>query len=77
MTRLAKMMNWSNEQIYTYFQAALNIIPLHRSINKDDSEIFYENVISTITSRNENNMNRVLDDEYRSNIVVDSIAEVR
>lgn len=77
MKRLATMMNWSNEQIYTYFQAALNIIPLHRAINKNDSEIFYNNVISTITNKHENNMKRAPDDEYKSNIVIDSIAEVR
>lgn len=69
--RVAKEMGWSFAQITSFFQAALNLMPLCRSI--PTSEAFYTACIDVLTDQP--SFNRVEGNEYKSDIILNSIAE--
>ena len=66
------MMGWSDERITTYFQAALNLIPLVPSIPTAKPERFYTAVMETLPAAGLTK--RVKDDEYQTLIALNSIS---
>lgn len=72
--RVAIEMGWSISQIRTYFQAALNLMPLCRSI--PTPEAFYTACIDALTEQSSASpFQRVKEDEHKSDIVRNTIAE--
>lgn len=78
---VAEKMGWSNSQLDMYYQAALDMIPVARSIQTP--ELYYTKLIDAITSddgdstkkRNALLLNKGKDNEHRTSVVVDTIAE--
>lgn len=72
--RVANEMGWSVAQIATYFQAALNLMPLCRSI--PTPEPFYTACIDALTKQSSaSHFQRVEKDEYKSEVIRNTIAE--
>lgn len=72
VARYAKLMGWSETQVLAYYQAALNLMPLSRSIPEHTPEEFYEAVHRNLPE----DMKRVHGDEHQARVNVNSIAEV-
>ena len=73
---LASAMGWSLSRINTYYQAALNMMPIERAILQPEQ--FYADVITSLTKPSSDGtppLKRVKDDNYNTEIVVDSVAE--
>lgn len=64
------MMGWDDEQLYAYYQAALNLMPLTPSIPAALKEDFYSAILAEVPA----DMTRIPDDEYKALITVNSIA---
>jgi hypothetical protein len=48
-------MGWSVPRLNTYYQAALNLMPLSRSIHKQAPEPFYDQLIAELTATGDDN----------------------
>lgn len=70
--RMANEMGWSVLQLSSYYQAALNLMPLSSAIKIDQPVSFYNEVIEKLTN---NKLNRLDNDEHKSEINVNSIAQ--
>jgi len=66
-------MKWSTTQLSSYYQAALNLMPLSSAIKSDQSVSFYNNVIESLT--NTGKLKRLDNDEHKSEIIVNTIAQ--
>lgn len=73
--RVAKLMGWDSAKIDAYFQAALNLMPLSRSVG--DKEQFYEEWIKSMTdsSKHAHPLHRTQDDTFPARIMSETIAE--
>ena len=75
INEFAAAMGWSQLQIYKYYQAALNMIPVENAI--PEKEEFYDDVIHALTSTDFSShpLKRLNGDTFDTNIVVDSVAQ--
>eukprot|EP00602_Paraphysomonas_sp_CaronLab_P002157 CAMPEP_0185028500 /NCGR_PEP_ID=MMETSP1103-20130426/14234_1 /TAXON_ID=36769 /ORGANISM="Paraphysomonas bandaiensis, Strain Caron Lab Isolate" /LENGTH=646 /DNA_ID=CAMNT_0027562927 /DNA_START=62 /DNA_END=1999 /DNA_ORIENTATION=- len=69
--RMSDFMGWSVAELNVYYQAALNLMPLYRA--NPVEEPFYTACIDALTKNGP--LKRIPGDEYKSRIVVDSIAQ--
>lgn len=73
---LAASMGWTENQIDSYYQAALNMIPVQRAIMVPEK--FYQDIIDSLTASSNGDLkplHRLSDDHFHTEIVIDSIAE--
>jgi choline dehydrogenase-like flavoprotein len=74
--RMAKEMGWPVIQLSSYYQAALNLMPLAPAIKIDQPVKFYDAVIDNLTNDSSKvKLNRLDNDEHKSEITVNSIAQ--
>lgn len=48
LQRLANMMGWTNERLQSYYQAALNLMPITPAIPHDQPEAFYNALMAAV-----------------------------
>ena len=70
--RIAKEMNWDVYKLDCYYQAALNLMPLAPAIKVNEQVEFYTHLIESISKSN--NFGRLPDDEHKSLVTVNSVA---
>ena len=75
-------MGWSRLRLDTYYQTALNLMPITRAIPASKPEPFYTAIIEALTEAPSSGsdsykplFNRLPDDEHKTHIVIDSIGE--
>lgn len=74
-SRMAQEMGWTAEQLDTYFQTALNFMPLSPAIDKAAPIPFYDAVMTSLSAPEHGRpLQRLPDDEHKAGIVIDSVA---
>jgi choline dehydrogenase len=75
-TRMAELLGWTLLELNVFFQAALNLVPVHPATSPA-LDPFYKKCIDALTTPHSNNtqLSRMPDDEYKCRVVVDSVAE--
>ena len=71
--RMANHMGWSVLQLDSYYQAALNMMPLAPAIPLNESIPFYNAIIDSLTKDNAPLIKIGNDNEYKSEIILNSI----
>jgi len=66
-------MGWTDEQVLAYYQAALNLMPISRSIPKHAQESFYEAILSNLPKGISNLAEE--GNEHKTRLSLDSVAE--
>jgi hypothetical protein len=74
--QVAELMGWSEADLKLYFQAALNLVPVHPATSAT-LDPFYVKCIDTLTKSNGGYkpLMRMPDDEYKTIVEVDTVAE--
>ena len=82
---MAKMMGWDVPLLNMYYQTALNLIPLHRSLElKDDRDPIYNKIIEALYTKSHsnhlknvcNNKDGEYEHEYKTIPTLESVGEV-
>lgn len=86
---MAQLMGWSHDRLCTYFQAALNLMPLSPSISNQKPIPFYEAVVETLTRDSDSHghvdvdkdvdvihpgLHALPDNEHQAKVTVNTIA---